>query len=118
MKNLYTTKADTHVFGDNRPRAALTKIGFVRWVQMINPEIVDPSLKEKLTHYPLNVIEWIMGKVDVDAALRKAYKRSAEITDQIKELQSEKKRCDAFVKSYLVSKTYQTLLDFDVKALK
>lgn len=91
------TKADEFIFGDKRERIALTKPGFIRWVQLLNPELVRPELKDKLVHYQTKITEWIMGSVDEEFKLRKFYKRSNEIDGMIKALKAEKKACDNFV---------------------
>ena len=44
LNNESVTKADEFIFGDKRERLALTKVGFVRWVQLLNPDLVRPEL--------------------------------------------------------------------------
>jgi hypothetical protein len=111
-------KADEFIFGDKRERIALTKPGFIRWVQLLNPDLVRPDLKDKLIHYQTKVTEWIMGNIDEDMKLRKAYKRSNEIDGIIKALKAEKKACDSFVQNYLSGKAYfQMSLPLDQKKL-
>ena len=117
LKNMYVTKADSFIFGDNRERVALKKVGFLRWVQFINITLVRPELQQKLLEYQTFIPEWIMGKVDVEAAVSKAYKRKDELKRIIKTNTAELKACEKFITSYLESKTYQKVLDFNIKGL-
>jgi P22_AR N-terminal domain len=118
LKNMYVTKADSFIFGDNRERVALKKVGFLRWVQFINVTLVRPELQQKLLEYQTYIPEWIMGKVDVETAVSKAYKRKDELKLIIKESNAELRTLEKFITSYLISKTYQTALPFDIKSLK
>jgi hypothetical protein len=79
--------------------------------------LVKPELQQKLLEYQTYIPEWIMGKVDVEAAVSKAYKRKDELKLIIKESNAELRSLEKFITSYLISKTYQTALPFDIKAL-
>ena len=49
------------MFGDNYPRTFLTKKGFIRWIQIINPNIIDESLRNQFMVYQELVFDYMYG---------------------------------------------------------
>lgn len=49
------------LFGDERERVCLTKRGFVRWIQLLNPQIVQVSLREKLATFQVQIFDYLFS---------------------------------------------------------
>lgn len=52
---------DKSLFGDNYPRVSLDKKGFVRWIQILNPNIIDEQLRPSFLIYQELVFDYLMG---------------------------------------------------------
>lgn len=50
---------DKLLFGDEIPRLTLSKRSFVRWIQLINPQILQVSLRDKFIQFQANIFEYI-----------------------------------------------------------
>lgn len=48
-------------FSDNRKKTCLTKEGFIRWVEIQNPNIVRESLREQFKTYQKLVVDYLYG---------------------------------------------------------
>jgi hypothetical protein len=57
-------KSSDLLFFDKRRRFLLTKKGFVRWIQLINPNTVDPELKDKLIQFQVFVFDHLYGAAE------------------------------------------------------
>jgi hypothetical protein len=94
LSSLWTKKSNNLMFGDNRQRTALTKIGFLRWIQLINPSIVKPELQDKLRQYQTLIFNYINGEGLVPN-IKNIYsleRRNMAIDAEVKQLIHEKKR--------------------------
>lgn len=74
-------KPDKMFFNDSYPRLYLTKKGFVRWVQIINPNLIDEQLKEKFETYQEMLFDFLYGE-----SLVPNIKRQHEIEIELKEV--------------------------------
>jgi len=72
---------DEITFNDKRQRLCLTKKGFLRWIQLINPNYVKIELREKFIQYQRLVFDYLYGN-----NLIPNIKRQHEIDIRIKEL--------------------------------
>jgi len=79
-----TKKSSKFLFGDNFKRVALTKKGFIRWIQIINPNTVNVKLKEKFIQYQCDIFDYIYGE-----AIIPNIKKQFEIDIQIKKLNKD-----------------------------
>jgi len=61
LQNQWTKKSDELLFGDNYPRFCLTKKGFIRWIQIINPNTINPNLYKQFISYQILVFDYIYG---------------------------------------------------------
>lgn len=52
---------DELLFGDKREHLTLTKRGFLRWVQIINPVTLQGSMKEKFEKFQVLVFDFLYG---------------------------------------------------------
>jgi len=77
----WTKKSNEFLFGDKHSRNCLSKKGFLRWIQLISPNIVKQELKEKLIEYQVLVFDYIYG-----SHLIPNLKRQYEIDNRLKEL--------------------------------
>lgn len=95
-----TKKSDVSQFGDNRNRLALTKRGFIRWVQLINVQIVDESLKDKLEEYQNFISDYLYNSSVKEDKSRIVYlyKRKDEIKLQRKQLSTELKDIESSIR--------------------
>jgi hypothetical protein len=59
------------MFGDNYPRLYLSKKGFVRWVQIINPNVIAPHLKEKFEQYQELLFDYIYGSIENEREMKR-----------------------------------------------
>lgn len=87
------------LFGDKRRRLSLGKRGFIRWIQIISPEIVSSNLRELFQNYQVAVFDYLyLGaqhktqqledlkqfNTNIDKALNLRSKLRAYITEQNK----------------------------------
>jgi hypothetical protein len=89
-------KSSDFIFNDKRQRMCLTKKGFIRWIQLINPNIVKAEVREKLIMYQSMVFDFIYGEAIVPN-IKRQYEidiRKKEINKQINVLMSEHKGLD------------------------
>jgi len=110
LANESTKKSNNFVFGDNRQRLCLTKKGFFRWIQLLNPNIVREDLKEKLTYYQSAIFEYLYGE-RVMPNLERHHQiaiRLKEINKVINDLMVEHKLLTQEQKN-LISDSYQQL---------
>lgn len=49
------------VFGDNKQRYCVGKRGFIRWIQMINAEILRPELRDLFIQYQVAVFDYLFN---------------------------------------------------------
>lgn len=56
-------KTNELLFGDKYERVLLPKIGFLRWIQLINPKTVREELRESFKQYQILVVEYLFGSV-------------------------------------------------------
>jgi len=61
LKNQTSKKTDETYFGDKIPRLAVSASGFVRWIQLITPSIVQVSLREKFQYYQVFIFDYLYG---------------------------------------------------------
>lgn len=59
LKSEGTKKYHELLFGDKRLRLCLPKRGFIRWVQIINAQLVHPELRELFIQYQVAVFDYL-----------------------------------------------------------
>ncbi len=52
------------LFGDNYPRLCLDKKGFIRWIQLLNPNIIDQNLRPAFLIYQEMIFEFLYGAAE------------------------------------------------------
>lgn len=93
-----TKKSAKLIFGDERRRVCLTPKGFIRWIQLINVQIVHPTLREKLEFYQNYIFDFLYGNWEErkdmsikNARLVKLQKLYGRIGNEIQIIQKELK---------------------------
>lgn len=64
LQSIQRKNADYLTFGDNRKRILLSKVGFIRWIQLINPNTIDPQLRVKFIQFQTQVFEFLYAAAD------------------------------------------------------
>lgn len=57
-------KPNKTLFGDNYPRLCLDKKGFIRWIQLLNPNIIDKNLRPSFLIYQELIFEFLYGAAE------------------------------------------------------
>lgn len=86
LSSQWTKKSSELMFFDNRRRFLLTKLGFLRWIQIINANTVEPELREKFIQFQVLVFDYVYGKVENSEKERELYasiKRKRELKKQL-----------------------------------
>jgi hypothetical protein len=52
------------LFGDNYPRVCLEKRGFLRWIQILNPNIIDKHLRDSFIVYQELISDYLFGAAE------------------------------------------------------
>lgn len=75
-----TKKSSDLLFSDKRSRFLLTKQGFIRWIQIVNPNTVRPDLREKFVKFQVLVFDYLYGAAEQQAEEAKLYAEIQEKT--------------------------------------
>ena len=68
--------------GDNYPRVCLDKRGFIRWIQIINPNIIAENLRESFLNYQEMIFEYFYGIAEEQMLI-------GQLSAKLQELKSE-----------------------------
>ncbi len=116
LKNQTSKKTDKSLFGDKIPRLAVSKRGFVRWIQIINPQIVQVSLRKKFIDYQIRIFDYLYSSsIERDDQAAKDYVRLLKLKKLYSVIGNEIQRVDRNFKEYLAGKY---VLDFNKKIEK
>lgn len=103
-------KSNYFLFKDHRQRLCLTKKGFIRWIQILNPSIVKESYRKQLINYQSLIFDYFYGEALVPN-VKKQFEidiRLKEINKDINRLMNEHKALSKQRKT-LVQSNYQQL---------
>jgi hypothetical protein len=91
------------VAGDGKTREMVhfNKKGFIRWVQLINPNTVREELKDKLIEYQTFIFDYLYGSMEEQDKMQQDYKRMRELENTIRSCKDELKDIKASIESYL-----------------
>lgn len=101
------------VFGDNYPRVSLPKKGFIRWIQIINPNLICDELRERFIEYQALIFDYMYDSIETEEQAGLDYKRLRELKNQYAEIGREIQRVEKGFNSYLENKFIQTSLEFN-----
>jgi hypothetical protein len=111
LANHSTKKSNSLMFGDNYPRLLVDKIGFIRWIQLINPNTIATELRSSFEKYQELVMEFLFGSVEREQKATINYARLKKLRRLKGIINAEIKKCDKSVNGYLTSRlNHQTKL--------
>lgn len=111
LSNSYGKNPNKTVFGDNYPRVFLTKKGFVRWIQLINPATLPLELQGKFIEYQTDIFDYFYGTAQEENDIRRLLDEKLKIDSQLKVLAAQKRNTIKMLDSALYGR-YQYQLDF------
>jgi len=113
LSSMVEKNSNEIMFGDKRERILLPKKGFVRWIQILNPNIVDADLRTKLIQYQTFIFDFIYGNFEREEQMRIEYARLKKLRALYGKIGREIQRVESNVKLYLDSKFTQLSIDFN-----
>lgn len=110
LKNL--VEKNTPDFGDvdKNGRILLTKKGFIRWIQIINPNIVNPDLRQSFILFQEKVFDFIYGSIDEKEIIATKNQRLEKLKKLEKKIKQEIKICENQISSF-IKKDFQYTLN-------
>lgn len=111
LANHSTKKSNSLMFGDNYPRILVDKIGFIRWIQLINVKTIDENLQEKFGKYQEKVFDYLYGSLQEEKETRTHYLRLRKLERLYGRIGAEIKREKKLLAGYLNNK-YQMKINF------
>jgi hypothetical protein len=116
LQSIQIKKSDYLAFGDNRQRILLPKVGFIRWIQLINPNTVAPELRDKFIGFQTFVFDHIYGAAEQQRRIAELFKSIAAKREQRKRLADEIRREQAALNHIYATKYGQLQLDMGTNA--
>jgi hypothetical protein len=80
------------LFGDNYPRVSLNKKGFLRWIQILNTNIISEELRPAFFTYQELIYDYLLGSAEEQ-------KRIGDLNSKLQVLKSEYGRIGSEVKA-------------------
>ena len=102
------------MFGDNYLRFCLDKKGFVRWIQIINPNIIVGNLRESFLLYQEMIFDYLYGAAEEQMMIGK-------LNAQLQALKSEYSRIGNEIRITqrelfeVLNRRYQYSIPFDTQ---
>jgi hypothetical protein len=114
LKTSSTKKSNKMLFGDERERYTLSKKGFIRWIQLLNPQLVQVSLRDKLEIYQSNVFEFFYQSAIERKQFFEIYSEILSMQRAQKELNSKIKERKEVLHSFKFIKEMRFSLPMDL----
>lgn len=111
LGNLWTKKSTDLGEIDKNGRILLSKKGFVRWIQLINPNTIDEFLREKFIKFQEWIFDFIYGSAQENEQTQTSYRRLQKLERLKDKITAEIKREKSKISNFLESK-FQTKLNF------
>jgi hypothetical protein len=105
-------KPNEKLFGESRPRVCLTKKGFIRWIQLINPKTLPSNLQVQFMEYQTDIFDFFYGTAQEETEIRRLMGEQQRIDLQLKELAAQKRQLRKSLNSALYGR-YQYQLEFN-----
>ena len=116
LGNLWTKKsADIGVL-DKNGRILLTKKGFLRWIMIINVNIIPSEMQNQFLSYQGMVSDFLFGSAEQEATIRSLVAEQHAIDNSLIELASKKRKVRKALNQALFAR-YQYSLDFNQKSV-
>ena len=107
-----TKKSKMMTNGRTYPRICLDKKGFIRWIQIINPNIVAIELRESFINYQEMVFDYLYGAAEENNLIGKLNKELQEMKQDYSRIGSEIRNHQVHLTDAL-NKRYQYQLPFE-----
>lgn len=101
------------LFGDKRKRIALTKFGFIRWIQAINPTIIKKELQEQFKQYQALIFDFLFGSVKRNKRAKTLYARLKKLKRLKNKITSEITNVKTQLEEHWDQKYLQTSIKFE-----
>ncbi len=110
-------KTDETLFGDKRPRLAVTRRGFLRWIQTIPVSIIQVTLRKKFEDYQISIFDYMYESVEEKVADKKQavidYARLKKLKRLHAIISKEIQRVKAGFNTYIENTFVQQKINFD-----
>lgn len=113
LSSMVRKNSNQKMFGDKRERVLLHKKGFLRWVQLLNPNTLTPELREKLIEFQTFIFDYMMGSFAALEQSRKSHAKLKELEQQKREIEKEIKKEKDVIDNYVHSLFVQTQLPLE-----
>ncbi len=107
-----TKKSMMMANGHTYPRICLDKKGFIRWIQIINPNIVSVELRETFINYQEMVFDYLYGAAEENNLIGKLNKEIQEMKQNYSQMGSAIRNHQVHLTDAL-NKRYQYQLPFE-----
>lgn len=111
-ENLVGKKATDFGIIDQNGRILLSKKGFLRWVQIINPNTVDENLQDSFIQYQEKISDFLLGSMEEHEAIAKTNQRLQGLKQSYSEIGNEIKQAQKELNE-LLNNRYQYRLPFN-----
>jgi hypothetical protein len=109
--NLWIKKSTDLGEIDKNGRVLLTKKGFLRWIQTLNPSLVPYSLREKFIHYQANIFDYLFGSMEEHEMIAATNNRLQNLKGQYSQLGNQIRQTQKELQQ-LLNNLYQYRLPF------
>jgi hypothetical protein len=96
---------------DKNGRILLTKKGFIRWIQIINPNIIPDDLSEKFIEYQEKISDFLLGTMEEHEMISATKNRLQNLKGQYSQLGNEIRQAQKELHN-LLNNRYQYRLPF------
>jgi hypothetical protein len=101
LSNQSTKKSSSLMFGDNYRRVLLTKKGYVRWIQILNSNIVKEELREKFEYYQEVIFDYIFGSIEEKEQIAQKKLRLIKLMKLESKIKLEIRTCQTVINKYI-----------------
>ena len=112
LKKLWTKKSTDLGEVDKNGRILLSKKGFVRWIQLINPKTVRDELREKFVKFQELIFDFLYGSADEQEKAKVNYARLQKLENLKAKIGVEIKRLKKELKQHWSNRYLQTTIPF------
>ena len=112
LKNCYGKNRNNSLFGDNYPRVTLTKKGFIRWIQLINPNTIAENVRDKFIEYQTMIFDYLFGSMEENETLRLEYARNKKLKSLFSKIGREIQLSDRKIREFMDGRYLQQSITF------
>jgi len=91
LSTCFGKKSNSLIFGDNYQRIYLTRKGFVRWIQLINPSLIPEELQERFVKYQADIFDFMFGTAEQEIRLRELVKEENRTEEDLTILRRQRR---------------------------